>query len=653
MNIVCFKRGDSKDKNTHKFLKQYTNYYLISISILFISINVSFSLITLDFIKYQILYLGVIAWFVPSLLHFISALTHKKKSFIISVGERELVFSLFVIWIIINSIIKRIPANEISKLIIIFVAFFQIVIATRKITETFDESILERFFIKGLFALGVYQSIFGILQYCFDEDKFHIYKTLVTGSIIYPNSYGLFMVISFSSLIVLIQETSSKRDKIILVMFLPLFLFAIFTNLSRGAIFSAILSLCVIYYLLNFHLKSVKTKSVGKRVYVISLFLFAISVLFLILFNMNIESSYGRIRILRMIYPMLKDNFFTGIGYNNFAYEFLNYQEAFLQKKSNISLGCKAAEISTPNNQFLFLSLELGVVGGLLFFVYFLIILYQSYKKICFSNLKYRMWFLFSVLTLFINSFFDTIFQSIVIIFLFFYIIALIPDSLRVITIKSYVMKCIFLFIFVLFGSVVTVSALKHYRESKSYKYECMADTDLSNAMYESAICNCYICLDIDSTSLRCKSILGRALIARSTSENIMFKKESLKEGIKQLELIKNKYHSRDLYLALSYGYLKIGDNKNALLNAKKVHRMFPDQVRPKLLLGMVYFLQGDCMEAKKYTQACIKNVQTKKGVDISKVACLLLKDSINKKLAEKLSNSRLTYSFDSIMIAH
>ena len=80
---------------------------------------------------------------------------------------------------------------------------------------------------------------------------------------------------------------------------------------------------------------------------------------------------------------------------------------------------------------------------------------------------------------------------------------------------------------------------------------------------------------------------------------------------------------------------------------------MFPDQVRPKLLLGMVYFLQGDCMEAKKYTQACIKNVQTKKGVDISKVACLLLKDSINKKLAEKLSNSRLTYSFDSIMIAH
>jgi hypothetical protein len=579
----------------------------------------------------------------------------RKRNFDLSLSFLEISILLLYCWIFFTNIIKGISIDETFKQIMIPITLGLLLILIRRISYHYDENYLKQLLIKVIFLLGVYQAVFGTLQYFFDKDSLGIYKTLVTGSIIYPNSYGIFMVISLSCLIVLLRETTGLKHKIFLWSACPLFLFVIFINLSRGAILSGTISACVIYYIW-FQAKS--KKRISKiQTWSIIVFLFIIlSCLFLFFYYLNEASSLGRILIMKITYPMLKEHLYTGIGYNQFNYSFLNYQELFFQNENNLIWAHKAVENGTTNNQFLKCILELGLIGECIFGILWFIIIRRIYILSVHNNFKYGYWFLFVILTLFFLCFLDETFQSVVIIFTFLYIIALIPSKLFVFHITSSILKPTIVLIMSISGICLVQNILKIYQNSFAYKYECLAEYALSNAQYDLAFRNCHEALYIDSTSLTCKTILGRTLIAKSTYEQTIMKNKYHQEGIKLLESVKCQYHSRDLYLALSYGYLKANEYKNSLYYAQKVHKMFPMQARPKLLLGLLYYNQNDKVQSRVYLEDCVnvgERSKRNKTFQINKVANLLLQNLNNSIPFPLINNLELTLSIDSILIAH
>ncbi|MDR2410800.1 MAG: O-antigen ligase family protein [Bacteroidales bacterium] len=584
------------------------------------------------------------------IIQLISKVVQKRK-FGISLNLIEIfVFSLYG-WIFFTSIIKGISIGETFRQIIVLIPFGLLLILIRRISYHYDEYYLKRLLIKGIFIVGIYQSVFGVLQYFFDKDNLGIYKTLVTGSIIYPNSYGIFMVISLSCLIVLLRETTNLKYKIFLWSACILFLFVIFINLSRGAILSGAISACIIYYVWLQKKSKKKLSKIGQ--WGIVVFLFTIfSCLFLFFYHLNEDSSRGRMFIMKIIYPMFNEHLFIGIGYNQFKYSFLNYQELFFQNENNLIWAHKAIDNGSVNNQFLKCFLELGLVGGCIFSILWLIIIRCTYVH---YNFKYGYWFFFVILTLFFHCFLDETFQSLVIIFIFLYVIALIPNKLFVFRVNS--LKWPVVLLISLLGMSLVQNILKMYLSSFSYKYECLAANALSNAQYDLAFYNCNEALSIDSTSLTCKTILGRTLIGKSTLEQTLMKNKYLQEGIKYLENVKCQYHDRDLYLALSYGYLKTNDYQNALYYAQKVHKMFPVQARPKLLLGILYYGQNNKAQSKVYLEDCVKACERnnrKNSLQINMMANSLLRklnDSVPLPLL--MDDLKFALSIDSIMIAH
>jgi hypothetical protein len=354
--------------------------------------------------------------------------------------------------------------------------------------------------------------------------------------------------------------------------------------------------------------------------------------------------------------PMLKDNFLTGIGYNQYDYEFLNYQEIFFQDKNNAVWAHKATENGTTNNQFLRCFLELGIIGGCIFIVLWLTVLYHVFRVTTQNDFKYAYWFLFAILTLFFHCFIDETFQSLVIVFLFIYIISLFPNKLTIFKIRFGIIRYILVSIIIIIGIFIIKITFKTYQYSYAYKYECLAVHALSYAQYDIAMYNCRTALFIDSASLSCKTVLGRTLIAKSTYEQNILKDKYLKDGIKLLENNKHKYHNRDLYLALSYGYLKIGDTQKSLQYALRVHRMFPTQLRPELLLGICYYSLNKSEESRRYIMDCINRsdgINSTNILQINRVATCLLQESYVSNFNDLMKISELNLSMDSILIAH
>jgi tetratricopeptide (TPR) repeat protein len=78
-------------------------------------------------------------------------------------------------------------------------------------------------------------------------------------------------------------------------------------------------------------------------------------------------------------------------------------------------------------------------------------------------------------------------------------------------------------------------------------------------------------------------------------------------KGIYQLGQSLKMFNDRNIYLSLSYGYLKLKEFGNAETYAKQALSLFPDQLAPHLLLGEIYFYMGNIDKSKESLLKCIR----------------------------------------------
>lgn len=135
---------------------------------------------------------------------------------------------------------------------------------------------------------------------------------------------------------------------------------------------------------------------------------------------------------------------------------------------------------------------------------------------------------------------------------------------------------------------VISVSYLRHYPTVSS---TAKAKLFLSAGDFSNSAFFAQRALHLNPGHTPAKIILGRSKIGMDVAFG-----PQIAEGIAILESVRHTNPSRDIFLALSVGYLKSLDMKRAYEYALKAHELLPNQIRPRVML---YLLNGSTLEER------------------------------------------------------
>lgn len=195
-----------------------------------------------------------------------------------------------------------------------------------------------------LVSLSGYSFVSYVKSYITTKTNvFYIMKFAASPFISDPNSYGGYIVISIGIAYYLYKETGQKKY----IICSALEIIGLITTLSRGAILSFIIAICVVLFINR------KTKLLGG----VSIFIGLTSgVSLLIPYFQNDRSAMSRFEMWGTAISMFKDHPVFGVGLSNYTYYFGNYGSAGV-------LGYNPY----THNLYLKILVECGIVGELLF----------------------------------------------------------------------------------------------------------------------------------------------------------------------------------------------------------------------------------------------------------------------------------------------
>jgi len=225
-----------------------------------------------------------------------------------------------------------------------------------------------------LFAItGIVQVVIGLLQ-CLNIVQGHNSVFTVTGFFINPAPYAIYIsVLAVFSYVVLLFLTSRGRKYWQLpavTFFLGCSIFLLVQTGSRSswvATFFVILFTTILYGC-KYHPAYIAR--VKKKFALLSLlFLPLAGYAGYMLYCLKSVSADGRLLTWRISFNILQAHPVSGVGFDNFATAYMNYQhDYFLNKQGAISrYGFLAGDIRYAFNDLLQILVEGGVIGGLLF----------------------------------------------------------------------------------------------------------------------------------------------------------------------------------------------------------------------------------------------------------------------------------------------
>jgi tetratricopeptide (TPR) repeat protein len=432
-------------------------------------------------------------------------------------------------------------------------------------------------------------------------------KTMMLGTIGAANGYGLVLTLSIISGIYLFNKLNRKKGRIFIVFLIILQFTALILNRSRGALLILIcLLICWLYYHRKVVFKNVRLLFLQNHFVYIFVFIGILIIVTAILFFIDRESSMGRILAWRISLPMFYKNPLFGVGYNNFAIEFLNYQALFFQEKSNLSLACKAANLKQAHCEYLQAFCETGFVGGLLFILIIIIPIYQLYKDR--HNDNGTFYILLILLGIALHSLIDTPLHVMTILVISYILFGFSPFSKFTLHIKSKILSFILLLLSIILFVFLGYKTLMQYPAYHSWQrgYDCIENRNLDCAIsnYEQAL-----------KSLPDKGELLFHLGAAQVLEG------KYSGGIALLKKSLSNFNDRNIYLSLSYAYLRLHQLSEAENFAVKALSMFPDHLAPHLLLGEIYYYKGDFKKSKASLKKCIYRDTFIKSQDVEIIA--------------------------------
>jgi len=230
---------------------------------------------------------------------------------------------------------------------------------------------------KGLYAVGVFQSLYGVLQYIGKYPSNHN-SFAVTGS--FDNPAGFVAVLSLLFPIGIIWCIKSKKIEQRLVFFsVGLMLFSIIISGSRTGLLSVIISTISIF-IIEFHLFS-KIKRLKYFILIVFSTIILLLVSLSILYLWRPDSANGRLLIWNVSSKMIKDKPLTGFGYKGFQANYMSNQAQYFGENPHSRFKQLADNVTHPFNEFIKIAVNYGILGLLLYVLLISIIFWKLLKS--------------------------------------------------------------------------------------------------------------------------------------------------------------------------------------------------------------------------------------------------------------------------------
>jgi O-antigen polymerase len=515
----------------------------------------------------------------------------------------EILLFIRLAWLILSN--PSIITHQSQLALWIIISLMLLTLWIRNIHSTRQEVFIH-WLIRSVWVLALLQALVGLYQYIsYDVADIASIKTPMIGTIGSPNGFAMFITLGILSLFFDSLRYKKQLYKLSAIIGMVFFLFAIFLNGSRGAVLSLTVT-SILYLLLRIKEKlHVENQYYYRKKYFLHtgfIAMLIVSITAIGLYNVDKESSSGRLMVWEMSFPMLTDNPIFGVGFNRYAVEYLNYQVEYFSKPENASLSYKAANLKQAHNEFLQAFFETGIIGGLLFAtIWFLPIIFFFTRGPTKKNKETFLPVVLLLVAILIHANVDTVLHVLPISVLAYILLGLIPiqnDSFYL-SIKTVRPVAIPLVITLGFYSAFMID--KTIQQYPAYRIWQTGNEYSLKRQYNWAIYQFEASLNNLPGKGELQFHLGSSLVLSGEySRGLVFLRESLET-----------YNDRNIYLSMSYGYLRLRDYARAKELAQQALAMFPDHLAPHLLLGEIYYYLGDYNKSKKSLSKCI-NLQTR-----------------------------------------
>lgn len=458
----------------------------------------------------------------------------------------------------------------------------------------------------AMLSVASVEALIGILQnYSIDLIRSSGYFKVV-GTFYNPNQYAAFVSPSVPiGLGLYLSEEKPFLRKMALIMTLSI-VFILPVTLTRSSWLGVIIGAGALASLKYRNKLTEHFRARRLWLLAISLSLIILSaVVALVLYNFRPSSANARILIWRVSTQMIMDRPLLGVGFGNYGAHYMGYQAKFFASPDHVrDFASVAGNVKYADNDFVQITVELGIIGMAVFLALLLLTYASSYKILQQGGLsKISEGHLIGVvggLTAFlIISFFSFPLHIAPTAVLFSYSLAIISslvDSGKYIGKEKSASLWIGRFVSIGLVAVMFLVSWHIPERITSYKtwdeaFMVSLEGDYHHAisLYKSV----YSALKDDG---KFHFMLGGTCVAAGM----------YREGISELEKSKSNYNDPEIYVALGTAYEKLGDSSNAITNYREASYMMPHWMYPHYLLAKMYYYVRNMAQSKREAETVV-----------------------------------------------
>lgn len=326
-----------------------------------------------------------------------------KKEIRMNVNKIDVSFGIYIVYTFLNSASKgdgSLFNDDVYVLIIVILLYFSFRLSFT-VTSSFSYS--------AFLAVVVLSVTFEIVSSYFQYIKVVKPRSglfIITGMFTNPTVLCIFLSFVFPVLLYEFFVSKNRYRKFFFLILSSSIYFITIVCLCRIALIAILFTSFILSYI---HVPFIRRKS---RIIIIALGMTFTPLLIYIL-NVKKDSANGRVLIWKISQPMLSSNLVSGVGYGNYKKLYNIYQARYFKNeiRSNKEI-LLADENYYPYNEFYNVLIENGILGAVLFGIFFYYVTigcYYSLKKYRFNHI---LPISLSIISIFFASFFSFPFQE-------------------------------------------------------------------------------------------------------------------------------------------------------------------------------------------------------------------------------------------------